>query len=52
MLRMFETHRIREVKGLDGMWDFNAEGLEKKYSLPVPSCWEQHPDLLSYRGRG
>lgn len=29
MLRMFETHRIREVKELDGMWDFKAEGLEK-----------------------
>ncbi|MBB3125423.1 beta-glucuronidase [Paenibacillus rhizosphaerae] len=22
------------------------------YQLPVPGCWEQHPNLASYRGRG
>ena len=50
MIRLFDTHKIRETRELDGMWDFSANG--KTYSLPVPRCWEQHPDLLNYRGRG
>lgn len=32
------------------MWDFRAHG--RAYKMPVPACWEQHPDLLSYRGKG
>ena len=24
----------------------------KTYKLPVPGCWEQHPDMLAYRGKG
>ena len=50
MIRLFDTHRVRETRELDGMWDFEANG--KTYSLPVPGCWEQHPDLLNYRGQG
>ena len=50
MIRLFEQHRIRESKELDGMWNFKAKG--KEYQMPVPSCWEQHPDFLSYRGKG
>lgn len=52
MIRLFETHRVRNTRELDGMWDFEKEGSDKRYSMPVPSCWEQHPDLLSYRGKG
>ncbi len=52
MIRLFETHRVRYARELDGMWDFEKEGSDKRYSMPVPSCWEQHPDLLSYRGKG
>lgn len=52
MIRLFETHKIREVHELDGMWDFTAAGTDKHYTMPVPGCWEQHPDFLSYRGRG
>lgn len=52
MIRLFETHHIRGVQELDGMWDFRMEGVEKEYQLPVPSCWEQHPDFMQYRGRG
>lgn len=52
MIRLFETHRIRGAQELDGMWDFRMEGFEKEYQLPVPSCWEQHPDFMQYRGRG
>lgn len=50
MIRLFEQHRIRESKELDGMWNFKAQG--KEYQMPVPSCWEQHTDLMSYRGKG
>ncbi len=50
MIRLFEQHRIRQVHELAGMWNFKAEG--KEYSLPVPSCWEQHPDFMNYRGKG
>lgn len=52
MSRLFETHHIREYKSLDGVWDFKMDGYEKKYRLPVPGCWEQHPDFLNHRGIG
>lgn len=52
MIRLFEQHRIRNVKELDGMWDFTMEGIPKRYRLPVPGCWEQHPDFLAHRGKG
>lgn len=52
MIRLFDTHRIRSVRELDGMWDFKMEGFDKSYRMPVPSCWEQHPDFLSHRGKG
>lgn len=47
---MFENHRIRRVVELEGIWDFVKED-GKKYILPVPGCWEQHPDMLAYRGK-
>lgn len=53
MIRLFETNRIRKVKELDGMWDFRLSGQGgKSYRLPVPGCWEMHPELLTYRGQG
>ncbi|MBW5447032.1 beta-glucuronidase [Cohnella sp. CFH 77786] len=57
MLRLFEQHAIRPQTELEGMWDFQplAEGedwpSDYAYSMPVPGCWEQHPDFLTYRGR-
>ena len=51
MIRLFENHRIRRVIELEGIWDFVKED-GKKYRLPVPGCWEQHPDMLAYRGKG
>lgn len=51
MIRLFKTHCIRKIEELDGMWDFLPENGEKKYTMPVPSCWEQHPDFASYRGK-
>lgn len=52
MIRLFETHYIRNVQELDGMWDFKMEGFDRKYQMPVPSCWEQHPDFSAHRGKG
>ena len=52
MIRLFENHRIRKVKELDGMWDFKKENSNKHYKLPVPGCWEQHPEMLTYQGKG
>lgn len=51
MIRLFEQHICRKQKELDGVWEFRtAEG--KAYQLPVPGCWEQHQELLTYRGKG
>ena len=51
MIRLFEQHVYRKQKELDGLWNFEtAEG--KTYLLPVPGCWEQHQELLNYRGKG
>lgn len=51
MIRLFEQHKIRKQKELEGIWNFVKED-KKEYALPVPGCWEQHPDLLNYRGKG
>jgi beta-glucuronidase len=52
MIRLFEQHHIRKIKELDGMWDFYPSTDSKKYTLPVPGCWEQHPAFSTYRGQG
>ncbi len=52
MLRMFETHFERKYKLLEGMWDFSVPDKDKTYKMSVPSCWEQHPDFYTYRGKG
>lgn len=52
MIRLFEQHHIRKIKELDGMWEFTREDQETVYQLSVPGCFEQHPDMLSYRGKG
>ncbi|MCI9085619.1 MAG: beta-glucuronidase [Clostridia bacterium] len=52
MIRLFDTHYIRKIQELDGMWDFKMDGFDKAYQMPVPSCWEQHPDFLAHRGKG
>ena len=50
-MRCFERHQVREVKTLDGVWDF-YDNKGEKYSLPSPGCWESHPALSNYRGSG
>ena len=51
MIRLFEQHRVRKQKELEGIWHFVKED-GKEYELPVPGCWEQHSDLIHYRGKG
>lgn len=51
MIRLFEQHRIRLQKELDGMWNYVRED-GKEYTIPVPGCIEQQPELLNYRGKG
>ena len=48
MIRLFEQHKIRPQKELDGLWKATVNG--ETLNLPVPGCWEQHPKLLTYRG--
>ncbi|OKP98798.1 glycoside hydrolase family 2 protein [Paenibacillus sp. P46E] len=60
MERLFRTHHVRLGEELEGMWDFapldaSAEDIRTAvytHRLPVPGCWEQHPDFSSYRGKG
>ena len=55
MIRLFDTHYVREVQELDGMWSVTMETadgqkLPGEYSMPVPGCLEQHPQFLNFRG--
>ncbi len=50
MLRLFETHNVRQYKLMEGTWDFKAPHKDKIYKIPVPSCWEENPDFYTYRG--
>ena len=51
MIRLFDTHKVRKQKELEGLWRFVKED-GKEYQLPVPGCWEQHPEMRNYRGMG
>lgn len=51
MIRLFDQHRVRRQRELEGMWKFVRED-GKEYELPVPGVWEQHPELMNYRGKG
>ena len=51
MIRLFDQHKVRRQKELEGIWRFVKED-GKEYDLPVPGVWEQHPDLMNYRGKG
>ena len=51
MIRLFDQHLVRRQRELDGIWRFVRED-GREYHLPVPGCWEQHPDLIHYRGKG
>lgn len=64
MVRSFDTHHTRPSRELAGLWDFcpvdpvaSTQGCSASQApdswplaLPVPGCWEQHPDLRTWRG--
>lgn len=58
MIRLYETNKVRKVQELEGGWDFQP--IDKKYEfpakyeykMPVPGCWETHPQFLTYSGIG
>lgn len=57
MIRMFEQHRHRRQRELEGFWDFSkvtSKTIPQKYEkkLFVPGCWENEPNLITYRGYG
>lgn len=55
MLRSFVVHEVRPQYELGALWEFeplDGEHAGKRYKMPVPGCWENHPDFASYRGRG
>lgn len=61
MIRLFQTHRIRRIDELEGMWDFTTTSEDAEdsifpttydFSLPVPGCWETHPRFQTFRGQG
>lgn len=50
MLRLFETHYIRNYHLLEGLWDFSVPDKAKAYKMSVPGCWELTPEFAAYRG--
>lgn len=54
MIRTFQTHEVRPQTELSGkLWSFSplcGEQAGKTYQVHVPSCWENYPDFVSYRG--
>ncbi|MBE5962058.1 MAG: hypothetical protein E7256_11885 [Lachnospiraceae bacterium] len=56
MVRTFTTHKIRKTKELSScLWDFCTlpeQGEKVAMKVLVPSCWENYPDTITYRGKG
>lgn len=55
MVRLFATHEIRKTRELSsGLWEFctlSGQGGGETVRVAVPSCWENYPDTLTYRGK-
>jgi beta-glucuronidase len=58
MIRMFDQHKVRFQKELEGYWEFTK--VQSKATLPkgynsklfVPGCWENNIQMIDYRGYG
>lgn len=63
MNRTFDTHMKRQIRNLEGLWDFAADpedrGLKENWSrqfpadhaqMYVPGCWNNELGLYDYRG--
>ncbi len=60
--RLFAQHSIRTVRSLDGDWTLHVPRgsatldplawgeAERTFAYPVPSVWENIPELVNYRG--
>lgn len=51
MPRLFNTHNIRKQIKINPIWNFCSDKFDEITQMPVPSCWETHPKLASYRGK-
>lgn len=53
MERLFTTHKIRESKEIQGLWNFKIMdgNPEESRKVLVPSCWETYPGYEDYRGK-
>lgn len=55
MERLFHTREIRKSIPLKPLWDFHTVDKHgskgERMNMTVPSCWESHPNLASYRGK-
>jgi beta-galactosidase/beta-glucuronidase len=55
MERLFRTHYTRKKIEINPIWDFctvdNNGNKGETIKMVVPSCWESHPNLASYRGK-
>lgn len=51
MPRLFDTHNIRKEIKINPIWNFYSDRFDEITQMPVPSCWETHPKLASYRGK-
>ncbi len=56
MYRLFDEHKIRQVKELTGeLWDFHAvtsSDNAKTIKVAVPSSWQSYPDTVCHVGKG
>ena len=51
MLRIFKQHSLRTIISDELLWNFSTDD-GRNFRLAVPSAWESHPELNTYRGRG
>lgn len=51
MIRLFQQHSLRKIIPYESLWNFTTED-GRKFKLAVPSAWESHPELSTYRGIG
>ncbi|GKX31464.1 beta-glucuronidase [Vallitalea longa] len=57
MIRLFNQHKVRQQKELEGLWEFQplkeGQKLPSNYTekMMVPSCWQSNIKYANYRGK-
>ncbi|MGN0747695.1 MAG: glycoside hydrolase family 2 protein [Aristaeellaceae bacterium] len=52
MFRLFDEHRLRTTRTLDGVWQMTTlDSPERAFPAMVPGIWEAIPALAQYRGK-